>query len=83
MMTWSNKKRVKEDLTGQKFGLLTVINSGIKFEMECEVREGSHVRCDCGQSFDTVNRYLKRGSRETCGSFACKKKLNAIRMGTL
>ena len=67
------KRNQSEDLTGKRFGLLTVLNSGIKIEMECEIRNGSHVRCDCGATFDVVNKYLKRGSKETCGSTVCKK----------
>lgn len=70
-------KNKKEDLTGRRFGLLTVIKSDLKIEMECEIRNGSHVKCDCGNTFNVVNKYLKRGSAETCGAFECKKKWRA------
>ncbi len=73
------KKNQIEDLTGQRFGLLTVTSMN-KVELECEIRTGCTYICDCGALGTTIARYLKRGSKEHCGSFECKKKLNAQRM---
>lgn len=74
------KKKVLEDLTGKRFGLLTVLNSGIKIEMECEIRSGSNCKCDCGTTLDVVNKYLKRGSKDHCGQTSCAIKSKQLKM---
>jgi hypothetical protein len=67
------KKNQIEDLTGQRFGLLTVIGQAPKVELECEIRTAWQVQCNCGIKEIVIARYLKRGSKETCGARACKR----------
>lgn len=63
-----NSGRRREDLTGQKFGKLTVI----AFE---ETRHGQlyyKCKCDCGKE-KIINAYsLKRGITKSCGCFKQK-----------
>jgi hypothetical protein len=70
------KHMIGEDLTGQRFGLLTVLNGGIKVDMESEIRAASHCRCDCGATLDVINKYLKRGSKNHCGASQCGTRWN-------
>ena len=55
--------RIK-DLTGQKFGRLTVLNKTDK-------RKNGHVvwhcQCDCGNEIDVPSRYLTTGYTLSCG----------------
>lgn len=65
-----------KDLTGEKFGMLTVL--------EYAGAEGRHVsgkrqarwlcRCECGKLRVVVKERLRRGTVTTCGSRACKLK---------
>lgn len=71
-------KQVQEDLTGQKFGMLTVTGM-TKIDMESEMRSGCHFRCDCGAMGTTIAKYLKRKSKRHCGSTECARKDKAAR----
>ena len=55
--------RQKLDLTGQRFGKLTVLgpaeNIGTRTAWQC--------RCDCGQEIVVSTRDLRRGRRTSCG----------------
>ena len=54
----------REDLTGKRFGLLTVSNA-------TEGREYGHIlwhcRCDCGGEIDVPTTSLKSGNTQSCG----------------
>ena len=68
--------RQKLDLTGQRFGHLTVLapaeNIGTRTAWRC--------RCDCGQDIVVPTRDLRRGRRTSCGCDAkpsgCNTKLS-------
>jgi hypothetical protein len=55
------------DLTGQKFGRLTVIGRA------AERMYGKHVawicRCDCGEATTTIGTSLRKGAVKSCGCF--------------
>lgn len=63
------------DLTGQKFGNLTVL------EKTNERKNGEILwlcKCDCGNITKIRGRYLREGHTTSCG---CKKKITAMNMG--
>lgn len=60
---------IREDLTGQRFGSLTVIRPTEKRENKRIVWE---CRCDCGNTEYVQTQYLKNGSTKYCK--ACQKK---------
>lgn len=64
----------KLDLTGQKFGRLTVLSPG-KSE---NGRGFSICRCDCGKIIEVSNKLLRNGHVQSCG---CLKKDNASILG--
>ena len=65
--------RKAEDLTGQRFGYLTVIRRATK--EECSPYKGKHARwicqCDCGRIRNIASNKLKEGSTISCG---CKDR---------
>lgn len=71
-----NKDRIHEtqvkDLTGQKFGKLTVLYEAT------EKKYGKttwHCRCDCGQEIDATGNALQRGGIYSCGCANSKGEL--------
>lgn len=58
-----------QDLTGQKFGRLTVLKfsyrKGTNYFWKC--------RCDCGNEIDVVSGSLKRGLTKSCGCYNLEK----------
>lgn len=58
-----------EDLTGKKFGRLTVIRSAEKQEKNASHQWLCH--CDCGKTITVAANQLKRGDVRSCG---CLKK---------
>lgn len=73
MMPWNkNQSNKKEDLVGKVFGMLTVIASASNDKNLFQGRTAWKVRCECGEEFNCVSRYLKRGSATSCGSRKCK-----------
>lgn len=64
------------DLTGQKFGRLTVI------ERDGKTVRGEHARwlcqCECGKTTITLGRNLREGKTKSCG---CIQAEHASRMG--
>ena len=63
-----------QDLTGKKFGRLTVLNraedkisqSGLKYiQWECQ--------CDCGNTVIVATHYLKKGTTKSCGCYNREK----------
>ncbi len=63
------QKFIMSDLTGQRFGNLTVIGPTENRENKCIVWE---CRCDCGNTEYVQTRYLKDGSTKCCK--ACQKE---------
>ena len=75
MMTFtSNSRNKRENLLGKSFGLLTVVGPARHIELDCEVRSAWQVECKCGEKFDVVSRYLKRG-KVHCGKSSCRSLL--------
>lgn len=70
----------KKDLTGMKFGKLTVVN-------EADRHLFSNVTwnciCDCGKSVSVRAGCLLSGNTKSCGSCATLKDLNGMRFGKL
>lgn len=62
------------DLTGQKFGKLTVMYMNGKDKYGIAI---AHCKCDCGNEKDVLSNNLKRGSTKSCG---CNSK---VIMGTI
>lgn len=54
-----------EDLTGKRFGKLTVLYPAGKIDEESAM--GWHCRCDCGQETDISERKLLYGISKSCG----------------
>lgn len=69
-----------EDLRGQKFGQVTVLYRVKAPETSSEQRKAYwKCRCDCGNEFIVLGRYLRNGQRTSCG---CSKKVKLIPYGT-
>lgn len=51
------------DLTGQRFGKLTVLNRAPTTEKEASW----HCQCDCGNKIITRGTSLRSGASKTCG----------------
>lgn len=52
------------DLTGQKFGLLTVIK---KTDKKCSGKIVWECLCDCGNMVEATGTHLRSGSVKSCG----------------
>lgn len=63
-----------KDLTGQRFGYLTVIERSGSWRPKSGVKRGIramwHCRCDCGSECDVIGESLTNGDVTSCG---CKK----------
>lgn len=59
------------DLTGMRFGKLTVI----RMEKLCRARTGARwlCRCDCGAEILVKGTHLTHGQRTTCGNYGAHK----------
>ena len=57
------------DLTGKKFGLLTVISRNKEKSSPGQIFWNT--KCDCGNNFIVCGKHLKQGSTISCG---CSKK---------
>lgn len=55
-----------DDLTGQRFGRLTVLGRSQDRPSGLTVW---HCRCDCGNEIDAIGNNLKRGHTKSCGCF--------------
>lgn len=58
----------RKDLTGQKFGMLTVLG----FAPDAKRADGSNIvrfncKCDCGKEVIVVGKYLTAGYTKSCG----------------
>lgn len=64
--------KVKKDLTGQKFGQLTVLCQTEDYiDPQGKHKAKWHCNCDCGNEVDVVGHRLKGGKTTSCG---CYKK---------
>ena len=57
-------RRMKKDLTGQVFGRLTVLHESGR---DKHGKVLWHVRCSCGNEFDTTSGELLKGNVRSCG----------------
>lgn len=62
---------IPEDLTGQRFGKLTVI----KPELNDKVGSYSYCKCDCGNFITVRNNSLKTDNTKSCGCLKSKGEL--------
>ena len=72
-------KKGFKDLTGQKFGRVTVLryvgqNSSRNSIWDC--------RCDCGVEFQTVGHHLLTGATRSCGCYR-KEKIAEVNKGRI
>lgn len=58
------------DLTGQQFGLITVLEKAKSLTIGGKLRSAWKCRCECGVEKDIATFYLMRGSCKSCG---CKE----------
>jgi hypothetical protein len=71
--------QVKEDLTGQRFGKLTVIKR-VKDIYDSGIPKAAYLcRCDCGKERIYRQGSLRHGRAKTCGSSECRKGRRVIR----
>ena len=61
------------DLTGQKFGMLTVLGRSEKQSTGKSKRVYWRCRCDCGNVVDVLGLSLKRGATQSCGCMHSKQ----------
>ena len=57
-------KGEKFDITGQRFGRLTVLH---RVDVDYDGRSKWRVRCDCGCEFDVLAQSLRQGKTRSCG----------------
>lgn len=71
------------DLTGKKFGMLTVLNRAEDYIFNSGRRERMwHCKCDCGNEINVFGENLKRGNTISCGCFKREKtKLTKTKHG--
>ena len=82
MINWKgviNIVKVKEDLTGRKFGKLTVLEQAEDYV----ISSGGHYakwkcKCDCGNVFITRQYSITSGKTKSCG---CLHKENISKLG--
>ena len=67
------------DLTGKKFGLLTVINQAPSVYTDDKIKTMWLCKCDCGAYKDVPSIYLRKKDIKTCGKKECREKLKGIR----
>lgn len=69
-----------KDLTGQKFGKLTVVCRAQTHTQECgRQRTMWHCKCECGNEKDVSSDYLKSSKCPSCGCVASKNRSSANR----
>lgn len=68
------------DLTGQKFGRLTVLHRADDYIIKTSGRKATrwHCKCDCGNETDVIGSSLKSGYTTSCGCWSkeMRKKYN-------
>lgn len=73
------------DLTGKKFGLLTVISlcDYDHYKNKGQIEKVWHCRCDCGSEIDVVGNILKNGGKKSCGCLRKQKDITGQTFGDL
>lgn len=71
---------MKRELTGKRYGKLTVLNKTDKRKNGCIIW---HCRCDCGNEIELSSRKLKNGVTNSCGCEARPSDLTGQRFGSL
>lgn len=62
------------DLTGQRFGRLTVLEYAGPYNAADGLCSAVwHCRCDCGEEVDVVGRNLRQGLTRSCGCLRSEK----------
>lgn len=61
------------DLTGQRFGRLTVIERAENTRSYYTTRPTWRCRCDCGNEAIVIGENLKRGGTRSCGCLRVEK----------
>lgn len=74
------KKGEIEDLTGQKFGRLTVLELDLNLT-QAKGRAYWKCRCDCGNMHPVKACYLKNGMQKSCGCYKREIIQNTIEQG--
>ena len=70
-----------EDLTGKRFGRLTVMyQNGFKYKPSGQRNVLWHCKCDCGNEKDIPANTLRNGSSKSCG---CLNRELAIERATI
>lgn len=73
-----------KDLTGQRFGKLTVINRAeSKIDGSGKRRTMWNCICDCGNSKTVLADYLKQAAVPSCGCEAVKNRINKNRVNNI
>lgn len=67
----------KKDLTGQVFGLLTVISEASPVYYNSQKKIRWHCKCRCGQEIDIVAQHLSSGNTKSCGCY--EKEVNSTK----
>lgn len=69
-----SKGRERKDISGQRFGMLTVLElSDVRTFPSGQKESRWACRCDCGGSAIVSGRVLKRGTANSCGCFRKQK----------
>jgi hypothetical protein len=70
-----------KDLTGQKFGKLTVLNRAqSKIDKSGKARTMWNCKCDCGNNIAVLADYLRRSECPSCGCYATKRRIEKNRI---
>lgn len=74
-----------EDLTGQKFGKLTVIERAEDYVFPNGTKRIQWLcKCDCGNERKAISKFLKNGTIKSCGCLRYNRKdLTGLRFGRL
>lgn len=67
-------KRPINDLTGQRFGRLTVLGLAETPEWDTHNRVYWRCKCDCGRVKAVAGQYLRSGSSKSCGCLLRQSK---------
>lgn len=71
--------RQRKDLTGKKFGKLTVLGQSTKKSSKNKYLRFWDCICDCGEKTTVETNSLKYGKTSSCG---CKRREHGVKLGT-
>jgi hypothetical protein len=73
-----------KDLTGQRFGMLTVISRAeSRVDSSGKLRTRWNCHCDCGNDIVVLGDYLKRSQCPSCGCEATKNRIEKNRIDNI